>query len=96
MALSRIGLRSSLEIVPESSRPPGTNSDREEWVTPIYRRELYFKASEKYRLKALTCEKLASEAPDEATQVAWEELAVEWHILASRTAEDDKDVEKEC
>jgi hypothetical protein len=51
------------------------------------------KASEKYRLKALTCEKLAREATDEATGLAWEELAIEWHILASRITQDDKDVE---
>ena len=51
------------------------------------------KASEKYRLEALTCEKLAREATDEATEIAWEELAIEWHILASRITKDDKDVE---
>jgi hypothetical protein len=53
----------------------------------------HLKASEKYRLKALTCERLAREATDEATETAWEELAIEWHILASRIAEDDKDIE---
>ena len=51
------------------------------------------KASEKYRLKALTCEKLARKATDEETEAAWEELAIEWHILASRIAQHDKDVE---
>ena len=51
------------------------------------------KASEKYRLKAITCEELAREATDEETQLAWEELAIEWHILASRITQDDKDVE---
>jgi hypothetical protein len=50
-------------------------------------------ASEKYRLKALTCEELARKATDEETQLAWEELAIEWHILASRITQDDKDVE---
>ena len=54
------------------------------------------KASEKYRLKAITCEKLAreatDEATDEATEVSWEELAIEWHILASRITQDDKGV----
>jgi len=36
-----------------------------------------------------------SQATDEATRVAWDELAIEWHILASRIAKDDKDVEIE-
>lgn len=51
------------------------------------------KASEKYRLKALTCEKLASEATDYETRASWSELAMEWHLLATRIAQDDKDVE---
>jgi len=50
------------------------------------------KASEKYRLNAITCEKLAREATDEATDASWEELAIEWHILASRITQDDKGV----
>jgi hypothetical protein len=54
------------------------------------------KASQKYRLKALECEKLAREATDEATKVAWDELAIEWHILASRIAKNDNDVEIDC
>jgi hypothetical protein len=33
------------------------------------------------------------EATDEATKVAWEELAIEWHNLASRIAKDDEDLE---
>ena len=55
--------------------------------------EHHLEASEKYRLKALTCEKLAREATDEETSAAWDELAIEWHILASRIAQDNKDVE---
>lgn len=48
------------------------------------------KASEKYRLKALTCERLAQEATDRETEAAWTELAIEWHTLASRIAQDIK------
>ena len=40
--------------------------------------------SEKYRLKAFACEKLAREATDDAIRIAWVEIAIEWHALASR------------
>ena len=43
--------------------------------------------SEKYRLKALAAEKSAKTAPDPATKAAWEEIAIEWHALAARTAD---------
>lgn len=36
---------------------------------------------------------LAREATDIETQAAWEELAIEWHNLASRVAQDDIDIE---
>ena len=68
----------------------GTNSVREELVNSNFVVEHHLKASAKYRIKALTCETLAREATDEATKVAWEELAIEWHILASRIAKDEK------
>ncbi|CAN0494321.1 unnamed protein product, partial [Phaeothamnion confervicola] len=42
--------------------------------------------SEKYRLKALAAEELAKTAPDTATKVAWTEIAIEWHALATKTA----------
>jgi hypothetical protein len=79
----------------KSFRPSGTKIDREVLANPTAVLEHHLKASEKYRLKALTCEKLAQEATDEDTQAAWSELAIEWHILASRIAQDDKDVEVE-
>jgi hypothetical protein len=42
--------------------------------------------SEKYRLKALASEEAAKSAPDAATKVAWTEIAIEWHALATKTA----------
>lgn len=44
--------------------------------------------SEKYRLKALDCEKLAREATDSATKIAWAEIAIEWHALSNRIAQE--------
>ena len=42
--------------------------------------------SAKYRAKALTAEENAKTAPDEATKIAWTEIAIEWHALAAKTA----------
>jgi hypothetical protein len=44
--------------------------------------------SEKYRLKAAACEKTSRETDDPVTKVAWIEIAIEWHTLASRIAQD--------
>jgi hypothetical protein len=44
------------------------------------------KLSEKYRVKALAAEECAKTAPDPATKVAWTEIAIEWHALATKTA----------
>jgi hypothetical protein len=44
------------------------------------------KLSEKYRIKALAAEESAKSAPDPATKVAWTEIAIEWHALATKTA----------
>ena len=41
--------------------------------------------TEKYRLKALACEKYGREATDHETRIAWTEIAIEWHALASRS-----------
>jgi hypothetical protein len=49
------------------------------------------KISEKYRIKALACEKLARDARDFNIQSAWTEIAIEWHALANRVAADDVD-----
>jgi hypothetical protein len=46
------------------------------------------KLSEKYRIKAMLCEKLALAATDSAVKAAWSEIAIEWHALASRVAKD--------
>jgi hypothetical protein len=44
------------------------------------------KISEKYRLKALACEKLGREVPNSDFKNAWAEIAIEWHALAARRA----------
>jgi len=46
------------------------------------------KISERYRDKAFACEKLAREVPNKDFKSAWEEIAVEWHTLASRRAQE--------
>jgi hypothetical protein len=46
------------------------------------------KISEKYRTKALACEKLAREVPNYDFKSAWTELAIEWHALAFRRAQE--------
>ena len=54
------------------------------------------KLSENYRLKALACEKLAKEARDYDIKCAWTEIAIEWHSLASRMAQEvgqDREIE---
>jgi hypothetical protein len=40
----------------------------------------------KSRTKALAAEECAKIAPDAATKVAWTEIAIEWHALATKTA----------
>ena len=44
--------------------------------------------SEKYRLKALASEGFARDATDSATGDAWAEIAIEWHALANRAAQE--------
>jgi hypothetical protein len=46
------------------------------------------KIAEKYRLKALACEKLGREVPNTDFKSAWEEIAIEWHALAARRAQE--------
>jgi hypothetical protein len=46
------------------------------------------KVSEKYRSKALACEKLARELPNNDFKSAWTEIAIEWHTLANRRAQE--------
>jgi hypothetical protein len=40
--------------------------------------------SERYRLKALACEKLGREVQNYDFKCAWAEIAIEWHALAAR------------
>ena len=46
------------------------------------------KISDKYRAKALDCEKLGSAAKDYDTKREWGDIAIEWHCLAFRTAQE--------
>jgi hypothetical protein len=46
------------------------------------------KISEKYRLKALACEKRGREVPNLTFKSAWAEVAIEWHALAARRAQE--------
>jgi hypothetical protein len=49
-------------------------------------------ASERYRLKALACEQFSLDAADRAIKTAWTEIAIEWHTLSNRAAQQhDKD-----
>jgi hypothetical protein len=45
-------------------------------------------ASEKYRLKALACEQFSRDATDSAIKTAWTEIAIEWHTLSNRVAQE--------
>jgi hypothetical protein len=38
--------------------------------------------SKVYRLRAVTCEQRAGRVTDPALKREWEELAIEWHLLA--------------
>jgi hypothetical protein len=46
------------------------------------------KISEKYRSKALDCEKLGNAAKDYDIKCAWNDIAIEWHSLAARRAQE--------
>jgi hypothetical protein len=46
------------------------------------------RVSHKYRLKALVCEKLARDAGTSELKAGWSEMAIEWHALASRIAQE--------
>jgi hypothetical protein len=46
------------------------------------------KISERYRAKALDCEQREREATDFETKCAWTEIAIEWHALANRRAQE--------
>ena len=42
--------------------------------------------SEKFRLKALFSEQRARESTDHRSKCDWEELAIEWHMMANLAA----------
>jgi hypothetical protein len=46
------------------------------------------KTSEKYRAKALDCEKLGCAAQEYDVKCEWGEIAIEWHYLANRTEQE--------
>ncbi len=46
------------------------------------------KTSEKYRIKALDCEQQGRDAKDYDIKCAWGDVAIEWHCLAARTAQE--------
>jgi hypothetical protein len=46
------------------------------------------KISERYRAKALASEKRERETTDYQTKCAWTEIAIEWHALANRRAQE--------
>ena len=46
------------------------------------------KISEKYRLRALACEKRGRDVPNSDFKNAWAEIAIEWHALAARRAQE--------
>jgi hypothetical protein len=59
--------------------------DREQKAPAIMGADMPY-LSEKYRAKALAAEEAAKTAPDQATKIAWTEIAIEWHALATKTA----------
>jgi hypothetical protein len=42
--------------------------------------------SKAYRLRAVACEQRAATTPTPAIKQEWEELAIQWHLLANQAA----------
>jgi hypothetical protein len=42
--------------------------------------------TDNYRMKAIACERRASDASDRTSKQDWAELAIEWHAMAYRAA----------
>jgi hypothetical protein len=55
-------------------------------VLPPLLEQRAMKISEKYRTKALDCEKRGREATDYDIKCGWADIAIEWHCLSNRTA----------
>jgi hypothetical protein len=54
---------------------------------PAYQSIPEFEVSKKYHLKAIGCEKCAERATDQSTEQEWQELAIQWHLMAHRAAQ---------
>jgi hypothetical protein len=46
--------------------------------------------SEVHRARAIVCERRALEAPDAQTRGEWTDLGIEWHLMATVNAKDEK------
>lgn len=46
--------------------------------------------SDLHRARAIVCERRAIEAPDANAKAEWTELAIEWHLMATVNAKDEK------
>jgi hypothetical protein len=46
------------------------------------------KIAQRYRLKALASEQFSRDATDRAIRAAWVEIAIEWHALSNRAAQE--------
>ena len=53
---------------------------------PAFQSVPEFALSEKYRLKAVGCEKCAEHASDQTTEQEWQELAAQWRSMADQAA----------
>jgi hypothetical protein len=52
----------------------------------MYHHKAKILQSDWHRTRALQCEERAQEATDAAVKRGWEEVAIEWHLLATSTA----------
>jgi hypothetical protein len=46
--------------------------------------------SEVHRVRAIVCEQRALETTDAKTKAEWTELAIEWHLMATVSAKDER------
>jgi hypothetical protein len=47
-----------------------------------------YNVAERYRLKALASERFSQAATDPTVRTAWVEIAIEWHTLSNRAAQE--------
>jgi len=50
--------------------------------------------SKVYRLRAAVCDQRAGQVTDPALKRDWQELAIEWHVLANVTAKENCEVDQ--